>query len=60
MDWVQLTKPKIRIKQEEDSSLQNIDFQKTFPHDIHVEYLLEVLEMIYHALLVLCRALRFP
>jgi hypothetical protein len=35
-------------------------FQKTFLHDILVEYFLEVLEMIYHALLVLCRASRLP
>ncbi len=35
-------------------------FSKTFPHDIHVECLLEVLEMIYHALLVLCKALKLP
>jgi hypothetical protein len=40
------TKPRTCIKQE-NSSLQSIDFQKTFPDDVYIECLLEVLEIIY-------------
>jgi len=46
MEWVQATKPKTQTRQEKDISLQGMDFQNSFLQEIHVECLLELLEMI--------------
>jgi hypothetical protein len=35
-----------RTRQEKDTSLQGMDFQKSFIQEIHVECLFELLEMI--------------
>jgi len=59
MDWIWPTKPRIWTRQE-DSCIQGLVFQKSFPHKINVLCLLEGLEMIKRALLIFCRTSRCP